>query len=604
MQLRKRIAVSLALVIGAASVLSGCSGSSSSTSVSSGSAASSAASSETSSTASASGKKIYYTTSSQAAANINPHGATSSFDSDIIQFVTSALYRYVPTEDRQSCVLAPDLAADVPEQVDDYTWHIKIDERACWQDGTPITADTFIQSWKWGLDPKMLWETGTNLASSPNLIVKNAMAYYTQGDSNSVAWEDVGFKKVDDLTIEVVTEQRFTQQDVMRFFAANVSAPVNTEMYESLMDAEGLTTQYGTEADKFIACGPFKLTTWVKGSERVYEKNENYLHADEIKLDGINSKIINDTGTQLQMFESGQIDYLPALSADGYAKYEEDPRTVVYGSRVVRQIEINRSNTEKPILGSKKFRQALYYALDRETLAALGKHTAAPYYCSSTLVAYADGTKFRDLPESQSYVPENGGYDPEKAKELFDEACAEVGQTEKLVLTMNYYDSREDVKMMAEYIQKAWPEVFGTDKIEIKLQALPSASLFDTMKACQTDPNSYELSWGSWSWSSADFCPVRDFEPFQSTYSRRNSNYNNAEVDALYAESMTEEVRLDEKRLVEIAQEIEQIYIDDVLALPVFEVVNKCMFSERVITPVESYVSGLGWGEKYFDLAE
>ena len=175
--------------------------------------------------------------------------------------------------------------------------------------------------------------------------------------------------------------------------------------------------------------------------------------------------------------------------------------------------------------------------------------------------------------------------------------------TGKLTLQMNYYDSREDVKMMAEYLQKAWPEIFGTDKFEIVLQALPTDALFDTMSACQTDPNSYELSWGSWSWSSADFCPVRNFEPFQSDYSRRNANYGNAELDALYEESMQEEVRLDENRLVELAQEIEQIYIEDVLAIPVFEVVNKCMFSDRVVTPVDTYVSGLGWGEKYFDIA-
>ena len=47
--------------------------------------------------------------------------------------------------------------------------------------------------------------------------------------------------------------------------------------------------------------------------------------------------------------------------------------------------------------------------------------------------------------------------------------------TGKLTLQMNYYDSREDVKMMAEYLQKAWPEIFGADKFEIVLQALPSA---------------------------------------------------------------------------------------------------------------------------------
>ena len=96
-----------------------------------------------------------------------------------------------------------------------------------------------------------------NLASSPFLVVENAMAYYTQGDTNSVAWEDVGFKKVDDLTVEVTTEQRFTQQNVMRFFSHQRYRTVKTDLYESLMDENGLTTQYGTDADKFACCGPF-----------------------------------------------------------------------------------------------------------------------------------------------------------------------------------------------------------------------------------------------------------------------------------------------------------------------------------------------------------
>lgn len=546
------------------------------------------------------GFKIFYTTSTTAASNISPHGATSAYDSEITNLVTAYLYRYIAAEDRQSAVIVPDLAADLPKQIDDYTWQITLDERACWQDGTPITADTIIQSWKYAIDPVMLHEGGANVAQG-TINIKNAQAYYTQGARNTVAWEDVGIKKIDALTLQITTEQKYSQQEVMRFTISQYACPVRVDMYEKLMNESGTATLYGTEADKFMACGPFILTDWIKGSERVFRKNPNYLHADEIKLDGINVKIVNDPGTQLQMFESGRLDYL-SLSAEGYKEYEEDPRVVTYGTRTVRQIEINRSNTEKPILENQKFRQALYYATDRETLANLGKHTAAPFYIPDFVVATADGTRFRDLPESQNYVPSGNGYDPERAKKLFDEACAEVGQTEKLVLTMNYYDSREDVKMMSEYLQKAWPEIFDANRFEVRLQALPSSALFDTMKSVQNDPNAYELSWSAWNWSSADFVPSRIFEPFQSDYSRRNANYANTELDALYLESRTEEARMDEAKTAMLAQQMERIYINDVLALPVFQIVDKDIFSERLITPVDTYISGLGWGIPYFDI--
>ena len=548
-------------------------------------------------------EKIFYDSSTTAAANINPHEATSTYDSEITRYTVSASYRYVPTGDGKTAKIVPDLAADLPVQVDDYTWNITLDDRACWQDGTPITAGDMVQSMKYGLDPVMVHAPCANLAQG-TINILNAQDYYTQmaeESTNTIAWEDVGLKVVDEKTFQVITEQKYTQNEVMRFFSGRVTAPVKLDMYESLMNPEKTSTLYGTEADKFMSNGPYILTGWTKGNERTFEKNPNYLHSEDIPIDKIVVKIVNDNGTLLQMFESGQLDRLE-LTTEGYKKYEEDPRVVTYGYRAVRQIEINRSSTEKPILGNKKFRQALYYAVDRETVAKMTDHIPAPYYVSTFSVAYDTGKKFRDLPETQAYTPANNGYDPEKAKQLFDEACAEVGQTDKLVLTMNYYDSRDDVKMISEYLQKSLPEIFGADKFELKLQALPSATLFETMRNCHNDDNAYELSWASWSWGSGDEEPGRIFEPYQSTYTRRLSNYNNDELDQLYQEFRSEEIRLDTGKCIEMAQKMEQIAIDEVFVVPVFQVVNKIIFSDRVITPVDTEVPGLGWGLNYFDI--
>ena len=156
--------------------------------------------------------------------------------------------------------------------------------------------------------------------------------------------------------------------------------------------------------------------------------------------------------------------------------------------------------------------------------------------------------------------------------------------------------------MMSEYLQKSLPEIFGADKFELKLQALPSASLFETMRNCHNDNNAYELSWASWSWGSGDEEPGRVFEPFQSSYSRRLSNYGNDQIDTLYQDFRSEEIRLDTGKCIEMAQEMEKILIDEVLVIPVFQVVDKIIFTDRVITPVDKMVPGLDWGLTYFDI--
>lgn len=548
------------------------------------------------------GEKIYRLLSVMAASTANPHVASTSYDDEISMLINGNLYMYMPNEKRDGIVLEPNLAVGEPEKMDadGKVWRIKIDENAKWSNGEPINADTFMYSWQMALDPKLLNPPAISLAKN-YIEIENAESYYTQeADGNTVDWETLGIKKIDDQTIEITTVQKYLVTDVMRHFTVRVTMAVYEPMYEELMNDTRSATQYGTDKDKIVAAGPFVLTEWVKGAERVFEKNPEYLHADQIKLDGINVKIVQDTGTQLQMFENGELDYIE-LSAAGYAKYEEDPRVVQFPSRAVRQVEINRTHPDKKILGNKNFRQALYYAQDRATMAKLGNHVPAAYYVPTTSTALPDGTKFRDLPKSNEYLPANHGYDPVKAKELFDIAMEEEG-LDKISLTLNYYESREDVKMMAEYQQKTMTELFGADKFELKLQAMPNNQLFDTMKASQNDLGSYELSWGSWSWGASDFSPNRQFEVFQSDYPRRNANYGNAELDKLYLESVSEDVRLDPNKIIDYAMDMEKVYIDDVLAVPVFQAYAQAMFSERVILPMDVYDVTFGWGTRLMDI--
>lgn len=74
-----------------------------------------------------------------------------------------------------------------------------------------------------------------------------------------------------------------------------------------------------------MSSGPFVIESWSKGTEVSYVKNENYLHADEIYLDGINVRVIADESTRLELFEKGELDFL-TLGTTGQAQYGDDPR--------------------------------------------------------------------------------------------------------------------------------------------------------------------------------------------------------------------------------------------------------------------------------------
>ena len=329
-------------------------------------------------TVAASGPKIMNLSLTAPATTLNAH-VTEMSEIEIIDYVQACLYQWVPSADRKAHFLDAELATGKPiPGADGTSWTIKIDPRAKWADGEPITADTFIYSWKMALDPKMLNTPGGSTCGKNYITVKNALAYYTQATTgNAVSWADVGLKKIDDRTLSIVTDGRFTQQEVMQHFAWRTTGPVYEKLYEATMDSSRRTTQYGTSMEKYMPSGPFKLKSWASGSDMVLERNPAYLRTSVIKLDGMRWRVVADASARLQLFEKGELDFLP-LSINTLAVYEDDPRLVISDTPNIRCIEINRTNPDKPILHNKNFLKALYYAMDRQAMAKLVYGLPAP----------------------------------------------------------------------------------------------------------------------------------------------------------------------------------------------------------------------------------
>ena len=206
---------------------------------------------------------------------------------------------------------------------------------------------------------------------------------------------------------------------------------------------------------------------------------------------------------------------------------------------------------------------------------------------------------FRDTEEGQANLHENNGYDPEKAKQLFEEALAETG-IDKVSLTMIYNDTAPQTTM-SEFLQQSWPQVLG-DKFELKLQAMPSSQRGDLMRSWTTKPDSYEISWGGW--VSTDLMPWNAFKYWTSYYSAKNEPYINEEFDQVFDEANFGTNRFEEGvRLNDVAK-MENLLVEPAVIIPVIETVDKYLKADRLELTMKNWANRVEWGWDYAKIVE
>lgn len=545
---------------------------------------------------------LRYATSAQISA-LNPHAWSSSSDGDAIEQTTMKLYKFFPGEDGKYSFEAEAADGDpVAMDQEGTEFQIKIKTGLKWSDGEEINADDFLYSWRMGLDPKMVNSRGGTLAED-YIKILNAKDYYMSGSSGSaVKWEDVGLKKVDDHTIAVTTLQKYSPEEVKTHFTQTWTALVKEDLYEGGKEADGTSTQYGTDIDKVGCCGAYTIESWNKGAEIVYGRNPDYVYADRIHLEKMKGTVVKDPSTRMQLFENGQIDYV-GLSTNDFKQYEEDPRVLTSNASGVNHITVNCGSTEKPILGDVNFRLALFYGVDRESIADIVYGIPANWAVPTKKVGNVEtGEKFRDMAASNEYLTPNCGYDPQKAKEYFDKAMSAAG-LEKLTLTLNYSDSSESAKLQSEFLQKSLPEIFGADRFELKLQGMPFNQLIDAAKGWQNNPNSYELSWSTWDTNT--IAPWNGLKTWTTSYGKKNEPYSNAQYDELWEKANNGEERFDPQLRLELTRQMEKILLDEAGIIPVVEIPGHTLKSDHIVLPWEGgSIPKVGYGWMYSSYVE
>lgn len=442
---------------------------------------------------------------------------------------------------------------DISEDGKTYTFHLR--ENAKWSNGDPVVAEDFVYAWKYMLNPET-----ASAAAFLGYFIEGAEAY----NSGEGSADDVKITAIDEKTLEVVLAQP------TGFFLDVLTNPAFFPIHHKIAEEN---PNWHAEADTFVGNGPFKLDAWEHNVEMVFSKNEHYWDAGVVKLDKVHFAMVNDTNTQYQMFESGDLDTasIPPELSD---QLIEGDNVFIgpYGG-----LEFYRFNITMEPFQNKKIRQAFAFAVNREDIATyVVKNGVEPAYgFINPGYTSPTGSDFRDA---------NGDlvtFDPEKAKQLLEEGMAEEGYDELPPITLTYSTSDTN-KAVAEALQSMYQENLG---VEVKLENQEWNVFSDAQKAL-------ELQFSRSSFINDYNDPVNFLESFITDSYMNRTGFSNPEYDELITKGKTE---TDEEKRWEYLYEAEKLLAEEMVAMPI-------RYYNTVVLEAEGVEGILRHPVGYFDL--
>lgn len=228
-----------------------------------------------------------------------------------------------------------------------YTFHLA---DATWSNGTPVTAADFVYGWQRLINQ----DTASEYAFIISTVkMKNADAVA----AGELPLEELGVKAIDDKTLEVTLDAPC--DFFLGLLAFPSFFPLNQEFYETQGD------QYALTPENMIYNGPYTMTQWTSGSGYSFAKNDQYFKADTIVTDEVEFKFLQDTQTAMLEYQSGNLDVVK-LNGEMVDAYKEQEG---FTNRLTGYLWYLSLNYEVPEIANDNLRQAIAFAVDRETIA-------------------------------------------------------------------------------------------------------------------------------------------------------------------------------------------------------------------------------------------
>ncbi|WP_195926880.1 peptide ABC transporter substrate-binding protein [Sarcina ventriculi] len=448
-----------------------------------------------------------------------------------------------------------------------YTFHIR--DNAKWSDGEDVTAKDFEYAWKRALNPNTAAEYAYQL-----FYIKNGEAY-NKGEASA---DDVGIKVVDNKTIEV------TLESAVPYFVSLLAMPVYYPVRQDIIEENG--DKWALSPETYVSNGPFKMTEWSEKKSMTFIKNENYWDADNVKLETLVFRLIDDQTTTLSAFKNGELDIMEqpptteiqSLIDEGVAKVYPYLGTYFYMVNVSGK---GLSSEAVDALQDVRVRKALSLAIDRNLITekvSMGGEIPATSYVPEGVKDTQGNTFHKDYSSVTTNI--------EEAKKLLEEAGYPNGQGFPTITFT--YNTASNNQMIAQAIQDMWKTNLGIN-VELKNEEW---AVFQTTR----NNFQYEICRHGWIGDYND--PMTFLDMWVTASGQNNAGYSNEEYDSLIAQAKSEQ---DGEKRTELLRKAEDILMDDMAIIPIYYYTNIVCANDNVKGYVKSPLGSMLFRQAYVE---
>lgn len=433
---------------------------------------------------------------------------------------------------------------------DQLTYTFKIRDNAVWSDDSAVTAADFVNGIRRSLNPEMQGLYANFIYE----YVAGALDVY----EGRAEFDSVGVKAIDEKTLEIKLIEPCP------YFLQLMTNGVYFPVKESV--ANGADSKWAKDPAVCLANGAFKLVEYVPNSKVVFEKNDNYFRADEVKLDGLEYRFMPDMQAQVAAYKTGEINVAQNVPSDIAAQYADQP-DYMYIQSVINYYVVLRDGTEA--VSNPDVRKAMAMAINRSELAEILGGGERPLY---GLVPYG-----LQNPSTGKDFREEGGdlfkEDVVAAQKLLADAGYPNGEG---FPTLSYiYNENQRHSDTAQAIQAMWEQNLGI-KIELKSQEFKV--LLDDRNA-----GNFQLARHAMSADYAD--PYAYLGMYIGGGVQNESKFVSERYDELMAQSSVE---ADPAKRFELMHEAEKVLIEEEMRMiPLYTYGSPILVNEG-ITGIES----------------
>lgn len=466
------------------------------------------------------GKKILNLSLENDIPDLNQVTTTDGISFDILNNVMEGLYRLDENNDPQPAMAE---SVDISEDKLTYTFHLR--DGVKWNNGEDVTAHDFTYSWLRALHPDTSGSYSFIIAD----YVKGAEDY-ANGEGSA---EDVAITAEDDKTLIVELNEPTP------FFLGLTAFATYFPLNEDFINEVG--NQFALNYESILYNGPYVLSEYDQAVGVTMQKNEHYWDIENLDVDEVSMKVIKEKSTELNLYESGELDRI-TLSSNDVNEFKDNEE---YGTETEFTSWYLQFNLGKAPFDNENIRKAFQLAYDPAVLVKnVLNNGSTPAY--SLLPPDMQGIG------DQSFLELSGEVispDYDKAKDYLEKGIEEIGGQLPQIEILTADDTV--AKDGATFIQSQIKENLGVD---ISIVTKPYSGRLDAMRE-----DDYQFAISKWGADYNDAMTYLDLWVGDPITAFRGNYHNPEYMDLVY--QAKEET--DEQKRIDMLIEAQRILLEE-----------------------------------------